>query len=73
MYIPTYDTIILNSTALIESTKEHVLKYSKINLFLDNDSAGKQAVGYYKTIHRNTINQSKKIYPNFKDFNEYIK
>ncbi len=73
MYVPTYDTIILNSTALIETTKEHVLKYSKINLFLDNDNAGKQAVAYYKTIHRNTINWSKKIYPNFKDFNEYIK
>ncbi len=73
MNIPTYDTLILNSTALIEATKEHVLKYSKINLFLDNDGTGRQAVAYYKTIHRNTINQSKNIYPNFKDFNEFIK
>jgi DNA primase len=69
---PRCDTIVLNSIA----NKAHVFlllqKYNRINLFLDNDQSGEQTARQIIAMHPFVINYSNKIYPNYKDFNEFI-
>lgn len=69
---PNNDTIVLNSTSQIKKTLSILNSYKKVNLFLDNDITGKNSVKLIKTNHSNVTNQSEKIYPNHKDFNEFL-
>ena len=69
---PHNTTIILNSITFIKQTLAIIKDYSKVNLFLDNDNAGTNAVEFYKEHHSNIINQSLRIYPKHKDFNEFL-
>ena len=64
------DYLILNSVANIEKSVGLIKKYQHINLFLDNDTAGKNSVQYYKKIA--PINDCSRLYKKHKDLNEYI-
>lgn len=72
-YKINYDVIVLNSIALKGNTIDLIEKYERINLFLDNDPAGYEAVDFYKSNHKKVKNYSKTLYPPpNKDLNEFL-
>jgi len=66
------DTIVLNGVGFIDKFIEQMPKYTKINLYLDNDKAGLETAARIQNIRPNAANRSQIIYPQSKDFNEYI-
>ena len=65
------DVIVLNSLSLLNKTD--LSKYKKINLFLDNDKAGREAkVELCRRYPNKYIKDYSYIYKNFKDFNEFL-
>ncbi|MEI6060501.1 MAG: toprim domain-containing protein [Bacteroidota bacterium] len=66
------NTIVLNSLSLLDQVIPLLAKYAKINLYLDNDQAGNDAVNKVKSLHPCTVDQAKIIYPSNKDFNEFL-
>jgi len=70
--VPNHTTIILNSLSFVDATLLLCSEYKQINLFLDNDNAGKLAVEKYKSIHKNVIDRAQQTYPKHKDFNEFL-
>lgn len=73
---PENTTIVLNSLSNLNKVIPILCQYKTVNLYLDHDSetrSGEKATEYIKDIHPNTIDQSNIIYPNYKDFNEYVK
>lgn len=66
------DSIVLNGVGFVDKFIAQIDNYEKINLYLDNDHAGNAA--FYRILaHRmDAVNCSKKIYPNHKDFNQFI-
>ena len=70
------DVIVLNSLALLTESLMGTLSavYRKFNLFFDNDDAGNYAV--QRVMNRLTNSEvydlSKKVYPNHKDYNDYL-
>jgi hypothetical protein len=70
--IPRSRTIILNSLSFLPKIEE-MLSYAKhINLFLDNDNAGKAATQKIMNMGGMVTNFASVIYPNHKDFNEFM-
>ncbi len=69
---PKCNIIALNSLSNLENTLDKIKSYNKINLFLDNDSAGNEAKNKIETACSNVTDYAKIIYPNNKDFNEYL-
>ena len=69
---PNHNTIILNSTTCIKQIENSLIDYEKINLFLDNDKTGINTVKFIQSKNQNSINQSAKLFPKFKDFNEFL-
>ena len=68
---PRNDVIILNSLSLLSNI--NIIKYDKALLFLDNDTAGQNAVYKLKKEYSNkVIKDYSGIYNGFKDFNEYL-
>lgn len=68
-----FDSLILNSVALKEKTLDIICKYEKINLFMDNDQAGKEAVIFFRKHHNQVRDFSETIYPApCKDLNQYL-
>lgn len=67
-----YTTIILNTTNNISLVYPHLQDKLVINCFLDNDEGGEHAVNQLLTKHYPIINQSEILYPNCKDFNDYL-
>lgn len=65
------DYLILNSTAMLYKIEKKLSEYSKISLFLDNDSNGKQTVEKMMMKYENTEDCSL-IYRDFKDLNEWF-
>jgi hypothetical protein len=68
---PNCQTIVLNSLTNIKDI--NLDQYEKINLFLDNDEPGQKATAEIKAIHPRVKDYAKIIYPDHKDFNEFIK
>ncbi len=66
------DTIVLNGVGFVEKFIDLMPKYSRINLFLDNDNAGKEAAKRILALRPDAINRSQIIYPGYKDFNELL-
>lgn len=66
-----FDVIVLNSTSLIFSIKNHLNQYSNIELYLDNDDAGRLATRTILQWHINAKDCSVQ-YENFKDFNDFL-
>lgn len=69
---PKNTTIVLNSLSHLRHLYNILPNYSQINLFLDNDLAGQKAVNEIQSRFSVAINQAIKIYPNHKDFNEFL-
>jgi DNA primase len=69
---PTNTTIVLNSITQIDHVIPLLAVFEKINLYLDNDDAGEKTCEKIMAVHANAINYSKVLFPDFKDFNEFI-
>jgi DNA primase len=66
-------TIILNTNNNLKCVVNYITDKSlTINAFLDNDKSGKSAVNQLIKHGFTLINQSEKIYPNSKDFNDFL-
>jgi hypothetical protein len=63
------DFLVLNSLSFIERTREFIGYYETVELYLDNDIAGKQAANWFMKNHKNCIDRSY-IYKDYKDINE---
>lgn len=72
VHCPACDTVVLNGVGFIERFTASMAKYSSINLFLDNDSAGIEAARRVIALRPDALNRSQVIYPGFKDFNEFL-
>jgi DNA primase len=70
---PKHDTIILNSLSFINKILPKLNHYKTINSYLDNDQAGKKALMQISREHKKVQDMSRIIYPNHKDFNDYLK
>jgi DNA primase len=70
---PNYTTIILNSLSFIDDILPNLKNYRVINSYLDNDTAGKKALDKIRSEHRRVKNWSSYIYPEYEDFNDYLK
>ncbi len=65
-------SIVLNSVALVKKILPLLPDYGQINAYLDNDQAGEAAYRVIEEAGKQVTNKSKEIYPNFKDFNEFL-
>ncbi|XMO88043.1 toprim domain-containing protein [Algibacter sp. AS12] len=65
------DILVLNSIAFAKDIEQYIPKYDLVNLYLDNDKAGKNTTEYLKETHKNIIDQSN-IYKNHKDLNDLL-
>lgn len=68
---PTNTVIILNSVSNLKQAFPLILEATKINLYLDNDTAGRKAMEAIKATGKTVIDHSS-IYANHKDFNEFL-
>ena len=66
-----HKVIVLNSVANVNKAIRGIEKYKKVNLYLDNDKAGKEASELIKTIRNDVIDYSY-ICGNYTDYNEYL-
>ena len=64
--------IVLNSVSNLETIINTLQNYQHINLYLDNDQAGELAAETIKYRYTKVKDYSKIIYPDNKDFNEFI-
>ncbi|MCK9412852.1 MAG: toprim domain-containing protein [Prolixibacteraceae bacterium] len=64
-------TIVLNSLSNLKKLPAP-LDFDKINLFLDNSTAGIVATNQIIKAYPNAVNQSALIYPGYEDFNDFI-
>ncbi len=69
---PVNTSIVLNSLSFLPEVIPMLGKYERINLYLDNDPAGSEAVEKIRSLHPCTVDKAKVIYPLHKDFNEFI-
>jgi len=67
----TGDILVMNSIALLNTTKEQLKNYSEINLFLDNDKAGERCRDEILKSFP-TARDLSSIYAKYKDLNEYL-
>ena len=63
--------IVLNSTTNLEKAVPFLSKHKKINAFLDNDDAGKLALGKLQKLNLPMMDISKR-YAEYKDVNDYL-
>jgi hypothetical protein len=73
---PTGTCIVLNSVSNLETIINSLEQYQQINLFLDNDPpenpVGQMAAETIKSRYPKVKDYAKIIYPDHKDFNEFI-
>jgi hypothetical protein len=69
---PNCSTIILNSVSQLGKVFNLLSGFEHINLYLDNDRAGKEDTKRIQDKYPKAVNRSKIIYPGYKDFNEFI-
>lgn len=68
------DVLVMNSASFHERTKEllQANNYSKISLFLDNDTAGQRVKESILSILQKNVVDCSIIYKNHKDFNSFL-
>ena len=64
--------IILNSVSNLQTIISALEQYQHINLYLDQDNAGNEATDAIKSRYPKAKDYSKIIYPDHKDFNEFL-
>jgi DNA primase len=67
-----YSTIVLNGVGLVDRLLQVLPNYSKINLYLDNDSSGSKTARLIQEYRPDAVNRSIRLYPDCKDFNEFL-
>ena len=67
----TYDTIVLNSLALLSRIQEKIKGYKQVESFLDNDDAGRKSFEFLKQFCPSIIDGSVR-YRTHKDLNEWL-
>lgn len=65
------DYLILNSLSFFEKQMEHMLSYSKVFLYLDNDKAAKQCAASARKSSNVFISRNR-LYLNYKDLNDCL-
>ena len=68
-------TCVLNSTAIVDRSKDFLSKYEKVHAFLDNDAPGRGALGKIRSFLPEDVilvNESERLYPRCNDFNEFL-
>lgn len=65
------DFVILNSVAMVDKAIPFLEKHSCLNCFLDNDPAGLTAFSRINQLPVTVVNESKYLYPEKKDLNEF--
>ena len=65
------DFLILNSIPLINKCDVILDKYNLIELYLDNDAAGKNCTNQILSKHQNAIDKSS-LYSEYKDLNDWV-
>lgn len=70
---PNCSTIVLNGVGLVDRLLQVLPNYSKINLYLDNDSTGSKTAKLIQKNRPDAVNRSNRLYPDHKDFNEFLK
>ncbi|MCX6243689.1 MAG: toprim domain-containing protein [Bacteroidetes bacterium] len=70
--IPRSRTIILNSLSFLPRIEDFLKDSKQVNLYLDNDQAGRMATQKIKGYGKLVIDWAPVIYPGHKDFNEYL-
>lgn len=67
-YKDSYDFLVLNSLAFVERAKTFLPYYETVELYLDNDKAGKLAMDRFMENNKNCIDRSN-LYRDYKDIN----
>ena len=70
--IPSHQTIILNSLSFLPRIEAMLHDSVKVNLFLDNDPAGRNCTQRLYDSCGNIKDWAPVIYPDHKDFNEFL-
>lgn len=70
--IPRSRTIILNSLSFLNRIEDLLAEAKQVNLYLDNDQAGRMATSKIKNQGKLVIDWAPVIYPDNKDFNEFL-
>lgn len=70
--IPVYQTIVLNSLSFMPRILPLLSVAEKVNLYLDNDEAGRKATDSIMSNCKRVRNWSQVLYPGNKDFNEFL-
>ncbi len=65
------DILVLNSVSFLHDITQLLPNYSKVSLYLDNDTMGSKTTAYLLNHYNNAIDQSG-LYKNFKDINEKL-
>lgn len=68
----TQDYIILNSVSNLAKAESILADYSRIDCFLDNDTAGRTACEHLKARFGERISDKAVYYSEYKDLNEYL-
>ena len=66
-----HKVIILNSLVNVDKVLQTIGEYENVNLYLDNDQSGKEAVMRFKAVRK--AQDLSGMYSPFKDMNEWIK
>lgn len=68
------DVLIMNSASFQEQTKDRLKtgNYSKISLYLDNDTTGQKVKAFFSTEFEAITEDCSAVYQGYKDFNEYL-
>ncbi|MDP2887476.1 MAG: toprim domain-containing protein [Bacteroidota bacterium] len=69
---PRNTTIVLNSLSHLHHLWETLPTFNQVNLYLDNDQAGLKAANEIQTRFPVAVNKSKILFPQYKDFNEFL-
>jgi len=70
--IPLSQTIILNSLSFLPKVESVLEKAKEVNLFLDNDNAGRDATKKIMSKYTKVADWASVLYPDHKDFNDFI-
>jgi DNA primase len=65
------DIIVLNSIAFIKVVEQYINNYTQVNLYLDNDTTGRNAADYLMSTYSHITNKSF-LYKRYKDLSEYL-
>ncbi len=69
---PRYTTYILNSTVNYPLVLKNLSTHNVVYSFLDNDRSGQNVIQNFANSRIAVRNVSSELFPNFKDFNEFL-